>query len=170
MIGLPFLPTYNDMQFKVKNRINDKNELTFIGLGSYDVLTLNLKANETIEQRAILKALPTNDQWSYTVGAVWKHFTGQGFDTWVISRNHLNNGAEKYFDNIEEDSLRTFEYRSNEIETKFRYEHNSRFSNGLKVNYGGGLEYAEYDNRPLTLPMLEGEPFNIDYSSRTGYG
>ncbi len=37
VIGLPFLPTYNDTQFKVKTRINDKNELTILGLGSYDV-------------------------------------------------------------------------------------------------------------------------------------
>lgn len=165
VIGLPFLPTYNDMQFKVKNRINEKNELTLLGLGSYDVLTLNLNANETIDQRAILKALPTNDQWSYTVGAVWKHYTGQGYDTWVVSRNHLNNGAEKYYDNIEEDSLRTFDYRSNEIETKFRYEHNSRFKKGLKVNYGGGLEYAEYDNRTFNRTYAEGAPSSIDYKS-----
>jgi hypothetical protein len=165
VIGLPFLPTYNDVQFKAKNRINKKNELTILGLGSYDVLTLNLDANETEDQRAILKALPTNDQWSYTVGAVWKHYTVQGYDTWVISRNHLNNGAEKYYDNIEEDSLRTFDYRSNEIETKFRYEHNSRYKNGLKVNYGGGLEYAEYDNQTFNLTYVEGEPLNIDYNS-----
>ena len=164
VIGLPFLPTYNDTQFKVKTRINDKNELTILGLGSYDVLTLNLEANETEDQRAILKALPANDQWSYTVGAVWKRFTGVGFDTWVISRNHLNNGAYKYLDN-NEDSLKTFDYRSNEIENKFRYEHTSRFSNGLKVNYGAGLEYAQYDNRTFNLTFAAGEPAMINYDS-----
>jgi hypothetical protein len=166
VLGLPFLPTYNDTQFKVKHRINNKNELTLLGLASYDVLTLNLDADETEDQRAILKALPANDQWSYTVGAVWKRFTGIGFDTWVISRNHLNNGAYKYFNNIEEDTLKTFDYRSNEIETKFRYEHTSRFKNGLKVNYGGGLEYAQYDNRTFNLSFADGAPLNIDYDSR----
>ncbi len=164
VIGLPFLPTYNDTQFKVKTRINEKNELTLLGLGSYDVLTLNLDANETEDQRAILKALPANDQWSYTVGAVWKRFTGIGFDTWVISRNHLNNGAYKYLDN-NEDSLKTFDYRSNEIENKFRYEHTSRFSNGLKVNYGAGLEYAQYDNSTFNLTYAAGEPALINYDS-----
>ena len=166
VLGLPFLPTYNDTQFKLKHRINEKNELTLLGLGSYDVLTLNLDANETEDQRAILKALPANDQWSYTVGAVWKRFTGMGYDTWVISRNHLNNGAYKYFNNIEVDTLKTFDYRSNEIENKFRYEHNSRFKNGLKVNYGGGLEYAQYDNRTFSFTYADGEPLNIDYDSR----
>ena len=29
-IGLPFLPTYNDFQFKLKTRIDEKNEITFV--------------------------------------------------------------------------------------------------------------------------------------------
>ncbi len=164
VLGLPFLPTYNDMQFKVKSRISPKNELILMGLGSYDVLTLNLDANETEDQRAILKALPANDQWSYTVGAVWKHFTSKGFDTWVISRNHLSNGAYKFIDN-NEDTLKSFDYHSNEIESKFRYEHSSRFSNGLKVNYGAGLEYAQYDNRTFNRSYAEGQQIEIDYNS-----
>jgi hypothetical protein len=165
VIGLPFLPTYNDMQFKVKSRINQKNEITILGLGSYDVLTLNLDANETEDQRAILKAIPANDQWSYTVGGVFKHFTGNGYDTWVISRSHLNNGACKYYNNIEVDTLKTFDYRSNEIQTRFRYEHTSRYGGGLKVNYGGGLEYAYYDNKTFNQVFREGQPGTINYSS-----
>ena len=165
VIGLPFLPTYNDMQFKLKSRINDRNEITVLGLGSYDVLTLNLDANETADQRAILKAIPTNDQWSYTVGAVYKHYSDKGYDTWVLSRSHLNNGANKYYNNIEEDSLLTFDYRSNEIQTRFRYEHNSRYGSGLKVNYGGGIEHAYYDNRTFSRIYREDQPGTIDYLS-----
>jgi hypothetical protein len=166
VIGLPFLPTYNDTQFKVKTRINERNQLTILGLGSYDVLTLNLDADDTEDQRAILKALPANDQWSYTVGAVLKHFTGNGYDTWVISRNHLNNGAYKYFNNIEEDTLKTLDYRSNEIENKFRYEHNSRFSNGFKINYGAGVQYAQYDNRTFNRGYADGQAVVINYDSK----
>lgn len=32
MIGLPFLPTFTDAQFKIKHSFNKKNELTFLGL------------------------------------------------------------------------------------------------------------------------------------------
>ena len=35
-LKLPFLPTFTDTQFKIKTRLNQKNELTFIGLGAYD--------------------------------------------------------------------------------------------------------------------------------------
>lgn len=166
VIGLPFLPTYNDVQFKVKTRINEKNQLTVLGLGSYDVSTLNLDANETAEQRAILKSLPANDQWSYTMGAVFKHFTGKGYDTWVVSRNHLNNGAYKYYNNIEADTLKTFDYRSNEMENKFRYEHHSRFSSGLKVNYGAGVQYALYDNKTFNRSYAGDQPVVINYDSK----
>src|SRR4030042_6614212 len=103
VLELPFLPTYNDFQFKVKSRINEKNEIIVLGLGSFDVSKLNLKANKTEDQRYILSYLPVNEQWSYTFGLVYKHFYKNGFDTWVLSRNHLNNGAYKYYNNIEQD-------------------------------------------------------------------
>ncbi len=163
-IGLPFLPTYNDFQFKTKTRINEKNEITVLGLGAIDQFALNLKANETEEQRYILGYLPSNEQWSYTVGVVFKHFLENGYDTWTISRNHLNNTSFKYKNNDESDIL-NFNYVSNEIENKLRYEHNSRLNSGLQVSYGASAEYATYDNSTFNNTFINGNPFIIDYSS-----
>jgi hypothetical protein len=164
-LQLPFLPTYNDFQFKVKNRINEKNEIYFIGLGSYDVSTLNLKANETEDQRYILSYLPENKQWSYTFGLVFKHFYKNGFDTWVLSRNHLNNASYKYYNNIEEDSLMTLDYQSWEGENKFRYEHTSRYDNGLKLNWGINFEQAKYTNSTFSQFFANDASFTINYDS-----
>ena len=164
-LELPFLPNYTDFQFKVKSRINDKNEISVLGLGSYDIFSLNLDANETEEQRYILNSIPVNNQWSYTFGIVYRHYREKGYDTWVVSRNHLNNSAYKYYQNIEEDSLLTFDYASDEIENKFRYEHQSRFDNGLKLNYGGGIEYGQYTNNTFNRSFAGGSPFTIDYTS-----
>lgn len=61
-LGLPFLPTYNDFQFKTRTRIDTKNEISIIGLGAIDKNTLNLKVNETDEQKYILGYLPVNEQ------------------------------------------------------------------------------------------------------------
>ena len=36
LLGLPFLPTFTDTQFKIKTRFNPYHELTFIGLGGID--------------------------------------------------------------------------------------------------------------------------------------
>jgi hypothetical protein len=165
-LGLPFLPTYNDFQFKTRTSLNEKNEISFIGLGALDQNKLNLKANETESQRFILGYLPVNEQWSYTVGGVFKHFHKNGYDTWVLSRNHLNNVQYKYLNNVEIDSLKTLDYSSYEIENKFRYERSLRNSNGYKINVGVNLEYAEYYNR--TFQKL----FNgtlVDYKSNLDF-
>ena len=69
LLELPFSPTYNDFQFKVKTRLNDKNEISLIGIGAIDQFKLNLEANETPEQRYILEYLPVNEQWNYAVGS-----------------------------------------------------------------------------------------------------
>lgn len=36
-LKLPFLPIYNDAQFKHRIQLNDKSRLTFIGLGAYSI-------------------------------------------------------------------------------------------------------------------------------------
>jgi len=162
-IGLPFLPTYNDYQLKVKTRIDKKNELTVLSIGSYDVSRLNLEANETEEQRYILGYLPENRQWSYTVGAVWKHYRDKSYDTWVLSRNYLDNSFEKYLNNqTGDESMLTLDYTSAEIENKFRYENTSRLSGGLKINYGLNLEYAKYQTSNFQKLFLAEGPVTLD--------
>ena len=164
-IGLPFLPTYNDFQAKVKYRIDKRNELTFIGLGAIDQFTLNLDANETEEQQALLDNLPTSPQWNYTNGLVWKRFDDKGFWTFVLSRNMLNNESFKYAGNDDSnpDNL-ILDYRSQEIENKFRAERTLR-SGRFKLNYGVNYEYAKYNNRTFNRIFTSIGPQTINYST-----
>lgn len=164
-LELPFLPTYNDIQFKTKTRLNEKNELTFIGLGALDQFDLNLDANETEDQQYILNYLPVNEQWNYTFGAVFKHYREKSYDTWVLSRSYLNNVSYKYQDNIEVDSLKTFDYLSTEAENKFRYENTTRTDNGYKINVGAGIEYAQYTNSTFRKQFIGSSPLIIDYDA-----
>lgn len=145
-LGLPFLPTYNDFQFKTRTIIDGKNEISVIGLGAYDQNKLNLAANETERQRYILSYLPDNDQWNYTLGIVYRHYRENSYDTWVMSRNMLNNTQIKYFNNIEADTNKILDYTSFEAENKFRYERNAQINGGYKLIAGTGLEYARYYN------------------------
>jgi len=165
LLELPFLPKYNDYQFKIKTRLNAKNELSLISIGSYDNNNLNLEANETEEQQYILGFLPESFQWSYAIGAVWKHYRDQGYDTWVISRNYLHNESLKYQDNIMQEDLKTLDYNSDEIENKIRYEHTSRFKKGLKVNYGANFEYAKFFARTYNKVYVYDEPITLDNTS-----
>lgn len=145
-LALPFLPNYNDFQFKTRTKFDDKNELTVIGLGAIDNFALNLEADSTEQQQYILGYLPVNTQWNYTVGANYKHFFDNSYLTVVASRNMLNNDNVKYEDNDERNpDGKVLDYNSQEIENKLRIEHNLR-KGGFKLVYGVSYEYARYLN------------------------
>jgi hypothetical protein len=169
-LKLPFLPTYTDFQFKYKWRINDKNELTVLGLGAKDDFKLNLKADQTEFQKYILDYLPVQTQYSYVFGAVLKHFTEKGYDTWVLSRNYLNNTQYKYMNNVEIDSNKLLDYLSGEGELKARYEKTIIGDNGFRFNFGAGLEYAHYRNSTYNKIFTSTGNDIIDYTTNLKFG
>lgn len=162
---LPFLPTYNDIQFKTKTKFDGKNELTVLGLVAIDNFELNLDANETDDQKFLLGVLPTNEQWNYTVGANFKHFSDNGYWTFVLSRSHLNNSAFKYRNNDEstEDNL-LLDYASDEAENKARIEYTGR-KNGFKFNGGVSYDWAQYSNSTFLRTTTPVGIETVNYSS-----
>lgn len=166
-LKLPFLPTYYDMQFKFKYAIDDRRELTILGLGAIDLFRLNLQANETVEQRYQLRILPKNQQWNYTLGGVYREFTKKGGrHTLVLSRSMLNNTATKYQDNQEDNPQKLIlEYASQEAENNLRYEFDFRVKS-WKFNVGAGLLYARFTNRTYNRINTLAGIDTIDFSSR----
>ncbi len=164
-LGLPFLPAYNDFQFKYKARLDKSNEITILGLGALDDFSLNTSANETEYQRYILDYIPVQKQYSYTVGLVWKHYRDNGFDTWVVSRNYLNNRQYKYQGNNEVDSLKVLDYTSGEGEIKARYEKTILPGNGWRFTLGGGAESAHYRNSTYRKVFQAPTFFETDYET-----
>ena len=166
-LKLPFLPTFNDMQFKVKTRFDAKNELTFIGLGALDQNELNLDIKNPDEQQTyILGQLPENNQWSYTLGAVYKHFRENSYQTVVVSRSQLSNTATKYFENDESsESNKIVDYTSQEVENKIRFENNMRMD-GFKANIGANIDFAQYSNTTLGKRFYDGNILNVNYDTK----
>ncbi|HQU52341.1 MAG TPA: TonB-dependent receptor, partial [Saprospiraceae bacterium] len=164
-LDLPFLPIYSDFQAKVKHKIDGKNEIYFVGLGAIDDFELNLDANKTEQQQFLLQVLPVQTQWNYTSGLVYKHYGKQGYSTFVLSRNMLDNQFEKYRDNDarSEDNL-IIRYHSQEIENKFRFEHTSRYGD-WKWTYGSGLEWVKYNNQTFNKIYTSSGAQDINYSS-----
>ncbi|GAE83078.1 ferric aerobactin receptor [Bacteroides reticulotermitis JCM 10512] len=83
-LGLPFLPTFTDAQFKIKTRLNAYNELTVLGLGGIDQMKLNTKADDE-DNQYILSYLPKIQQETFTLGAVYRHYAGAHVQTVVVS-------------------------------------------------------------------------------------
>jgi outer membrane receptor for ferrienterochelin and colicin len=171
VLELPFLPTYTDFQLKYKIRLDPKNELTVIGLGAKDDFKLNLGANDTEFQRYILDYVPVQEQYSYVTGLVYKHYRNNGFDTWVLSRNYLNNSQYKYLNNVKADTNKVLDYLSGEGEIKARYEGIILGEKGFRLTYGAGYEYAHYRNSTYQL-FYSGSPIatEIDYDTNLKFG
>jgi outer membrane receptor for ferrienterochelin and colicin len=165
-IGLPFLPTYNDFQVKYKYQIDPKNELSIIGLGAIDNMTLNtdLQEDGTESQRYLLDYLPVYQQWNYTIGAVYKHFSDNYFDTWVLSRNMLRNKNFKYPDN-DESQPKISDYRSDEAENKFRFER-SYPDLPVKLLIGAGVAYSHYENETNRKVFSNGSLNDLIYNTK----
>ena len=80
-LKLPFLPTYNDVQYKFNFRLNNKDIISVIGLAALDQFRLNEKVNNGVSDSStidrnnyILGYLPTIEQWNYTIGIKYVHF------------------------------------------------------------------------------------------------
>ncbi|MCX6245030.1 MAG: TonB-dependent receptor [Bacteroidetes bacterium] len=164
-LGLPFLPTYNDYQFKYKINFGQRNQLSVISIGSLDKNKLNTGiSNPDDFQKYLLQSLPASSQWSYTFGIVYKHFRDKGNGTWVFSRNMLNNEQYKYRNNYEVPDSLLLNYKSQESENKFRYEGLTDLVK-TRISYGAGLQYAEYNNKTYQQFFVGNEVKPLDYNS-----
>lgn len=163
MIGLPFLPVYNDFQFKTETRFDRKNVLTVLGIGAYDVNNLNKKMKDPDDdQRYMLNYLPESVQWSYTVGATFRHYGNRWNHLFVLSRSTLQNEIEKYSNN-DKSLPKLVDYNSGETENKFRFEHNRLLKGDFNLNVGAGIEYATHKNKTLRELYAGGELNNVRY-------
>lgn len=152
VLGLPFLPTYNDFQFKYTYDFDSKNKLTLIGVGAIDEFSLNKEAPDDAEDEEerkrlqyLLNTLPISEQWNYAVGAKYQHFRENGYYTVVVSRNMLNNTATKFKDNDSSDPNNLLvDYASQEIENKVRLESDIFSESGFRFNFGVNYQYATY--------------------------
>ncbi len=151
-IGLPFLPTYNDFQFKWTAKPDDKNRITVLGLGAIDQFSLNTGLGQDPNEenfesnRYLLDVLSIDTQWNYAIGAKWDRFDDRGRWTLVASRNMLNNRSFKHEENDESKPL-VRDYVSQEIENKLRIERRLFLKNTVKLTYGVNYEYAKFNNR-----------------------
>ncbi|MDC2159682.1 TonB-dependent receptor [Bacteroides thetaiotaomicron] len=145
MLGLPFLPTFTDAQFKLKTRFDTRNELTVLGLGGIDKMKLNTKADDE-DNEYILSYLPKIQQETFTLGAVYRHYAGAHVQSVVASHSYLNNRNTKYQQNDESDPDHLMlRLRSTEQNTQLRLENSSSFRN-WKVTVGTSLDYSQYSN------------------------
>lgn len=163
LLGLPFLPTFTDAQFKIKTWFDKNNELTILGLSGIDNMKLNTSLTGE-DAEYLLSYLPTIKQETFTLGASYKHFSGIHAQTVTLSHSYLNNRNTKYRDNDEssQDNL-VLNIKSKERETKLRFENTSRLENWT-INAGFNLDYANYTDNTFQKLFLD-KPLTLQYNT-----
>lgn len=168
LIGLPFLPTYNDALFKVKTQLSPVSELTFLGVGAIDDMKLNDKAT-TEDAEYILGYLPTIKQETFTLGAVYKHYNKRHRQTLALSHSYLNNRNTKYQDNINSDpDMLRLKYKSVEQESKLRFENLMPLGN-WKINAGVNVDYVQYRNNSFQVFFNDGDETVLQYDTQLNF-
>ena len=144
LLDLPIRPDYYDFQYKINHKINNKTELTFIGIGAIDNFKLAVPKKSDANTEYINRANPLIKQWNYTVGATLKRLVNNGYFTIALSRNMFFNGADRYENNASKSGNKLFSLGSHETENKLRFDMN-KFKNGWKYSYGVDAQYVKYD-------------------------
>ena len=166
VLGLPFLPTYNDFQFKINSKITDKDELYVLGLGSYDKNKLNLSIDNPDEgQNYILGYLPNNDQYTYVVGVGYKRKMKNGEFNSTVSHNFLNNRIYKYLNNNEDLGLVT-DIKSKESEYRIRNVMKFYSLAGMSLKVGFGVGYGDVKSSTMQEIFIGSQSEQLSYNSR----
>jgi outer membrane receptor for ferrienterochelin and colicin len=145
-LDLPIRPNYWDFQFKTTTKINDKLTLNVLGVGAIDEFSFAEPKEATPEKLYAINSSPLINQWSYTVGASMKKLIKTGYWNLALSRNTLDNTADKFEDNEDPKEIeRTLKINSRETENKLRFDVTNNL-NGWKLSYGAALQYVDFDN------------------------
>jgi len=147
VIDLPIRPNFWDFQVKTTTQLNKKTTLNFIGIGAIDEFRFVAPAEATPEKLYVINSNPIINQWSYTVGASLRKLISNGYWNFALSRNTLNNSADKFEDNQNPDNSElTLRINSAETENKLRFDVTNNINN-WKLSYGASLQYIDFDNR-----------------------
>lgn len=173
-IDLPIRPNFWDYQFKSTTRIDNKTTISFLGIGAIDEFRFAAPKKATPEKLYIINSNPIINQWSYTFGASLLRLIKNGYLNLAISRNALDNSADKYVDNDNPSvASRTFGIRSNETENKLRFDVTNNLGD-WKISYGIVGQYVQFNNSfsQLLRPEVKDNQGNIiqnvqDLSSQT---
>jgi outer membrane receptor protein involved in Fe transport len=145
-LDLPIRPNYWDYQFKTTTKINDKTTLTTLGLAAIDEFRLAAPKVATPEKLFSINNNPLVNQWNYTLGVSLKKLIQDGYWNLSLSRNTLDNQADRYEDNEKPSgATRTYQIRSNETENKLRFDVTKNINN-ISLSYGLVAQYVQFDN------------------------
>jgi hypothetical protein len=141
-----FIPEYWDFLAKASYSLDQKNSLSFLGIGAIDDVTYN---NSTADDRYKNSQVLGTAQNQYVNGFSWQHLFGRGITTVTLGRTYVNyNGTQR-------DSLLNpiFTNKSKEGETSLRGDAVFKLdSEGItELSFGAIIKVVKF-NTTVALP------------------
>ena len=154
----------------MNHTIDERNSLTFIGLGSIDDFSVVAPDDFDVEQQAALETAPIIEQRTITLGLTWKHKfkNGTGQVNTTLSTNRLKNVFSQYQDNENKTGI-LFRNDSKEQETKLRV-HATQYIKDWKVSYGLNVQQSVYTNNTDDVVGGLGYETAIDFAKYGFFG
>ncbi len=168
MIGLPFLPNFIDATTKINHKFSDNKELSFVAVAGFDDMTLN-EEGTTATSEYILGYLPTITQQTYTVGASYRHFSGDHSRRISLSHNYLNTENIKYIDNDDSspDNL-SYQIKSKSQKTTLQSVNRSYLGNWT-LRYGADVSLLQYNIYSFSQYVSDDATTSNIYNSDLNY-
>jgi Carboxypeptidase regulatory-like domain/TonB-dependent Receptor Plug Domain len=159
LIGLPIRPDYWDYQYKFNHKIDEYNDINFLGIGSIDDFSVKRPKDFTLQQQLFLEQVSIIKQLTTTSGLTWKKRfkDGSGFMLNSVSANVLNNNFKRYKDNENLTGL-FFNNNSKETEIKYRNEITKNIQD-WKITTGFNITNSIYKNETQIINQ------NLEYKT-----
>jgi outer membrane receptor for ferrienterochelin and colicin len=146
LIGLPIRPDYWDYQYKLSHKIDNYNDLYFMGLGSIDDFTVERPDEYDEIAEAVLEQAPYIEQRTNSVGLTWRRRfkDGSGFMQNTLSTNRLKNIYTTY--QIPETRTGII-FRNDAVESEIKLRHKTtKFIGNWKLSGGFNIQHSDYSN------------------------
>ena len=169
LFNIPILPTYQDAQLRIHHRFGKEKDLTIIGLGGWDKYRLYKDGRGSDALLYNVGYIPEGDQQTEVLGARYRVFKDNGRWEYILSRDQVNNSAEKFIGNTSLIADQQLDYTSTENNTRGSITHfvvadswqwkygfnivsrqssldmwSVRYNNALDVQ---GIDTADYDSQ-----------------------
>ena len=122
LFNIPVLPTYQDMQFRLKIKPNAKSEWIITGIGGNDKYRLFLGGRGSDALLYNIGYIPQGEQKLGAIGVNYKHFATNGYWNAILSMDGFTNHADKFLGNTDNEADRTLRYRGKEVAQRMRFE------------------------------------------------
>ncbi|MBC8084916.1 MAG: TonB-dependent receptor, partial [Hymenobacter sp.] len=146
-IDLPIRPSYWDAQYKITTKLSPKTTFTALGVAALDKFRVEAPRESSPEKEFILRATPTSEPWTYTVGFALRRLVPQGFVNVALSRTEQYNKVDQFEggnQNADDETKRVLRARATDTENKLRIDVNKSVGKWL-YSYGAVGQLIGYD-------------------------